>query len=217
MRGRDIKRYSYDYADLYIIATFPSKHYDIENYPAVKNYLLTYGIERLEQTGKTYQVNGQYIKARKKTNNKWFETQDSISYSDDFSKQKIVWGEISDKPKFAIDIYGSYYISNTVFMMTGSNLPYITAILNSPLSEYYFSQVATTTGEGTVRWLKYKIECFPIPPISSIQNDEFEKMIISEEHSESWYSKIEQMVYRLYNMTSEEIAYISDYLSRDKM
>ena len=48
LRGRDIKRYSYEYADLYLIATFPSKHYDIEKYPAVKNYLLSFGMERLE-------------------------------------------------------------------------------------------------------------------------------------------------------------------------
>ena len=66
LRGRDIKRYSYEYADLYLIATFPSKHYDIEEYPAVKEYLLTFGMERLEQTGKEYKKNGEKIKARKK-------------------------------------------------------------------------------------------------------------------------------------------------------
>ena len=46
LRGRDIKRYEYEWADLWIIATFPSRHYDIESYPAVKNYLLSIGIER---------------------------------------------------------------------------------------------------------------------------------------------------------------------------
>ena len=80
LRGRDIKRYGYNWAGLYLIATFPSRHYDIEQYPAVKKYLLSFGIERLEQTGKVHNVNGEKIKARKKTNNKWFETQDSISY-----------------------------------------------------------------------------------------------------------------------------------------
>ena len=80
LRGRDIKRYSYEFADLYIIATFPSKMYNIDDYPAVKEYLLSFGIERLEQTGKVYRLNGTTIKARKKTTNKWFETQDSISY-----------------------------------------------------------------------------------------------------------------------------------------
>lgn len=67
LRGRDIKRYAYNWAGLYLIATFPSRHYDIEMYPAVKQYLLTFGIEKLEQTGKTYIVNGEKIKARKKT------------------------------------------------------------------------------------------------------------------------------------------------------
>ena len=52
LRGRDIKRYAYNWAGLYLIATFPSRHYDIEMYPAVKQYLLTFGIEKLEQTGK---------------------------------------------------------------------------------------------------------------------------------------------------------------------
>lgn len=84
LRGRDIKRYGYNWAGLYLIATFPSCHYDIEKYPAVKKYLLGFGIERLEQTGKSHIVNGEKIKARKKTNNKWFETQDSISYWDNY-------------------------------------------------------------------------------------------------------------------------------------
>ena len=54
LRGRDIKRYGYNWAGLYLIATFPSRHYDIEQYPAVKEYLLSFGIERLEQTGKEH-------------------------------------------------------------------------------------------------------------------------------------------------------------------
>lgn len=83
LRGRDIKRYGYEWAELWLIATFPSCHYNIDEYPAVKQYLLSFGIERLEQTGKTHIVNGKKVKARKKTNNKWFETHDSISYWDE--------------------------------------------------------------------------------------------------------------------------------------
>ena len=44
LRGRDIKRYGYNWAGLYLIATFPSRHYDIEQYPAVKEYLLSFVI-----------------------------------------------------------------------------------------------------------------------------------------------------------------------------
>ena len=88
LRGRDIKRYGYDFADQYIIAAFPSRHYNIDDYQALKTYLLSFGIERLEQTGKEYYIDGEKVKARKKTNNKWFETQDSIGYWDDFLKPK---------------------------------------------------------------------------------------------------------------------------------
>lgn len=82
LRGRDIKRYNYEFADQYIIATFPSRQYNIDNYQALRDYLLSFGKERLEQTGKEYSIKGEKVKARKKTNNKWFETQDSISYWD---------------------------------------------------------------------------------------------------------------------------------------
>ncbi|MCQ2976158.1 MAG: Eco57I restriction-modification methylase domain-containing protein, partial [Bacteroidales bacterium] len=91
LRGRDIKRYGYEWDNLWLIATFPSRHYDIEKYQAVKQYLLTFGIERLEQTGATHIINGISIKARKKTTNKWFEVQDSIAYWEDFCKPKVVY------------------------------------------------------------------------------------------------------------------------------
>ena len=90
LRGRDIKRYGYEFADQYIIATFPSKQYNIDDYQALRKFLLSFGMERLEQTGKEYIINGEKVKARKKTNNKWFETQDNISYWDDFSQPKII-------------------------------------------------------------------------------------------------------------------------------
>lgn len=40
LRGRDIKRYNYEFADQYIIATFPSRQYNIDNYQALRDYLL---------------------------------------------------------------------------------------------------------------------------------------------------------------------------------
>ena len=111
LRGRDIKRYGYDWANLWLIATFPAKNYDIEQYPSVKSYLLSfaepmlreagldwvadgyladYCYQKLAQTGLHIEIAGQRVrigssdeKARKKTSNKWFETQDSISYWDE--------------------------------------------------------------------------------------------------------------------------------------
>ncbi|WP_232281991.1 hypothetical protein, partial [Beggiatoa alba] len=51
LRGRDIKRYGHEWQGLYIIGTLPSLRVDIEKYPAVKEHLLSFGRERLEQTG----------------------------------------------------------------------------------------------------------------------------------------------------------------------
>ena len=163
LRGRDIKRYGYVFADQYLIATFPAKQYDIDDYPALKDYLLSIGMERLEQTGEDHIVNGERIKARKKTNNKWFETQDSISYWDLLSQPKIVWGEISDKTKFCLDSEGKYVPEATTFMLSGDKLTLLLAFLNCSLSEYMFSTIGTTTGVGTVRWKKFKIEQLFVP------------------------------------------------------
>ena len=121
LRGRDIKRYGYTFANLWLIATFPSRKYDIEKYPAIKEHLLSYGIERLEQTGKTYTINGQKVKSRKKTSNKWFETQDSIKYWNEFFKQKIVYREISDSMDACL-VDPGYMLNNKCYLITGDKL-----------------------------------------------------------------------------------------------
>ncbi|MEE3375997.1 MAG: Eco57I restriction-modification methylase domain-containing protein, partial [Candidatus Cryptobacteroides sp.] len=46
LRGRDIKRYGYEWANQFIIATFPSRQYNIDDYPTLKEFLLSFGIER---------------------------------------------------------------------------------------------------------------------------------------------------------------------------
>ena len=205
LRGRDIKRYGYNWADLWLIATFPSRHYDIEMYPAVKAHLLSFGKERLEQTGKKYIINGEDVKARKKTSNKWFETQDSISYWEDFSKQQIVWIELSDEPKFAhVEMIMSV---NTVFFMTGEHILHLLGLLNSKLVTWYFRHcVGTTSGVGTNRWLKYTIEQIPIAPVSS----KLEKLVfdISKNYDEEKNREIDLNVCQLYNLNEEEIAHI---------
>lgn len=161
LRGRDIKRYGYNWADLWLIATFPARHYNIEDYPAVKEYLLSIGKERLEQTGTTHIIEGEKIKSRKKTNNAWFETQDSISYWEDFSKPQIAWLELSDDPKFTL--VENIVSLNTVFIMTGDDIKHILGILNSKLITWYFhSCIGTSSGVGTNRWLKYTIGLIPI-------------------------------------------------------
>lgn len=211
MRGRDIKRYGYEFADKWLIATFPAKHYDIDNYPAIKKYLLSFGMERLEQTGKKYVINGETITARKKTNNKWFETQDQIGYWEDFSKQKIVWGEISDKTKFALDYEGHYYNEATTFYLVGENLKYLLCALNAKISEWQFSRIGTTTGVGTVRWKKYTIGQLLLPHISDNEAKKFSTIVDQMQSEGSFLEKedeINRLIFGVYGLTQEEINFI---------
>ena len=214
LRGRDIKRYAYNWAGLYLIATFPSRHYDIEMYPAVKQYLLTFGIEKLEQTGKTYIVNGEKIKARKKTNNKWFEIQDSISYWEDFSKPKIVWGEISDKSKFAFDFSGEYIPEATTFYLNGEYIEYLLTALNSSVSEWLFSKTGTTTGVGTIRWKKYTIEQLIVAKPNYEQQKEhlaaFENLKSGKMSVSDFKDFSNKLMYKIYELTNEEIRAIEN-------
>ena len=167
LRGRDIKRYSYDWAGLWLIATFPSKHYDIEKYPAVKEYLLSFGMERLEQTGRTYTINGETIKARKKTNNKWFETQDSISYWEDFFKPKIFYADITSHLCFC-ECNDIMFCNNTTYFMISlkEKFPnHLKEYLNSKLIDWYYRTLSVQLGEKAVRMFSIYVLKIPIPKI----------------------------------------------------
>ncbi len=200
LRGRDIKRYGYEFADLWLISTFPSRHYNIDDFPAVKKHLLSFGIERLEQSGKKYLKNGGQISARKRTANKWFETQDSISYWNELNMQKICWIELSDESKFAI--VDELVPLNTVFFMNGKHLLYLLGALNSRVINWYFRHcLGTKSGVGTNRWLKYTVEQLPIPVPDEYGEIESYVKEISEE-------KIEHYLCNLYGLTDEEEKYI---------
>jgi hypothetical protein len=107
LRGRDINAWVTEKEDQYLIGTFPALNLDIDQYPAIKNHLMSFGIEKLEQTGAKHIVNGEEIKARKKTSNKWFETQDQIGYYKEFAKPKIVYPNMTSVFPFTYDETGS--------------------------------------------------------------------------------------------------------------
>ncbi len=205
LRGRDIQKYKSLWSGLYIIGTFPSLKVKIDQYPAVKNHLLKFGKRRLEQSG----LEG----ARKETNNQWYETQDSINYWDDFYKPKIIWGEISDKSKFAYD-ENNYFVEATSFLMTGESLKYLLGMVNSKLLEWYFNQIGTATGVGTNRWKKYTIELLPVIRTNKNEQKIFEELVdraisIPIESNYEIVQKLDELVYRMYRLTDEEISFIS--------
>ena len=208
LRGRDIKRYGYDWAGLYLIATFPSRHYDIEMYPAVKKYLLSFGMERLEQTGKTHIVNGEKVKARKKTNNKWFETQDSISYWEDFNLPKIIWKRVGSIIRFSYDNNRAFGLDSTCFAI-GKNIEFICCMLNSPMGHYLLKD-APKTGTGDLLISVQAVEPIKAPMITQEQNYIFEKALKELIHysSTNKEKEISHKIFDLYNLSLDERKYI---------
>jgi adenine-specific DNA-methyltransferase len=207
LRGRDIKKYSYEFADLYIITTFPSLKIDIESYPAVKQYLLSFGYDRLKQTGD--------IGARKKSNNKWFETQDSIGYWEDFSKQKIIWIELADKGRFAIDISDKFLTLNGTFIMTGNDLEFICAVLNNPITSWHFNTFCISSGVGTNQWRELYVRNLLIPNIPIERRINIERLIknindleIAKKDYKNEIDQVNKLIYNLFNLNDEEISYI---------
>ncbi len=194
LRGRDIKRYGYDWAGLWLINTHNGvkgvmPRIDIDDYPAVKQHLDKYWdkISKRADKGDTpYNLR-------------------NCAYVDDFNQPQIVWIELSDDPKFA---YAENITSvNTVFFMTGDNILHLLGLLNSKLVTWYFHHcIGTTSGVGTNRWLKYTIEQIPMPPVDS----QLEKLSldISKLYDQGTDTEIDLLVCKLYGLGKEETDYI---------
>ncbi|WP_052230894.1 TaqI-like C-terminal specificity domain-containing protein [Lactococcus lactis] len=171
LRGRDIRKNSYEWAGLYIIATFPSRHYDIDDFPAVRDYLLTFDKRKLEQSGQKDIDGIKGNNARKKTNNRWFEVQDSIAYWDDFSQQKILFSEMVSSPQFYLDSQ-KFLVNDTVTFISGENLETLTIFLNSKIIFSIFKLFYAGGGLGNsgIRMKKTFLQKLPLPRVV-IQND----------------------------------------------
>ncbi len=215
LRGRDIKRYSYTFADQWLIATFPSRNYDIEDYPAIKEHFLSFGKDRLEQSGKFVLVDGKKIKARKKTKNKWFETQDTISYWNDFSQQKIVWGVLCLSSQFAF-VEEDFFINAPSPMIVPGN-KYLLAVLNSRLGDWYIRQLGVTRNGGYFEYKPMFVENLPVPILIEEKQVEFiqlvDQIISAKENSQETLmleEKIDNAVYRLYGLNEEEVQFINN-------
>ena len=207
LRGRDIKRYGYDWANLWLIATFPSRHYDIDKYPSIKQYLLSFGIERLEQTGKTYVVDGEKVKARKKTNNKWFETQDSISYWEDFSRPKVMWKIIGCNINFCFD-EGQLICNNAVDIMVGdrNNLIQFVGLMNSKLFDWYLK--LTTEAEVQGGGIQLYVTTLEKTLLKLDFQQDFTDIVYQRIENQITDEAVDKAVFEAYRLTTEEQAFI---------
>ena len=205
LRGRDIKRYGYSWSGLWLINTHNGtkeglERIHIEDYPSIKEHLDNYRLRletRADKGDTPYNLR-------------------NCAYLDLLSQPKIIWGEISDKTKFCLDREGKYVPEATTFMLSGDNLIVLLAFLNCSVSEYMFSTIGTTTGVGTVRWKKFKIEQLYVPRdidenIAQAIMDQCERIInITAQKGSAMEEEriLNSLIYRFYGLSDSEIQYI---------
>ncbi|MGM0587278.1 MAG: Eco57I restriction-modification methylase domain-containing protein [Bacteroidota bacterium] len=209
LRGRDIKRYQYSFSNVYII--FTRQGVDIQNYPAIEEYLYQH-YKDLKPKDKRSEKNG-----RKPGNYEWYEIQDNSAFYTELENEKIVWIEISDRANYSFDDKGMY-LTNSAYFMSGDNLKYLLAVLNSKLSDYYFFQISAQIAGGRKRYTKQYVEQIPIPQIENDLQEPFKNQVnqILQAKDDGFDTsgmeeELEHMVYDLYDLNQDEIGLIEDY------
>lgn len=139
LRGKDIKRYGYDFHDKWLITThngLKEKNIppvDVTKYPSIKAHLDQFypQLAKRQDKGDTpYNLR-------------------NCAYMEDFNKQKIIYPDIMRMPRsvdsltkypyFYFDKEG-YFVEATNFMMNGNDINVIYSFINSDLGFYIFSK-----------------------------------------------------------------------------
>ena len=184
LRGRDIKRYGYDWANLWIINTHNGikgvkPRIDINEYPAVKAHLDQYWdkISKRADKGDTpYNLR-------------------NCAYLDDFLQPKLIYPETTQGAFFAYDETG-IFLDKTCFMMITKYARYIQATLSSQLFEFAYKRIFSSIelGQHGFQYNKHALIKLPIKRFN-----EDDSTIFSEE-----------FFYNQYGITKGEIDYIQN-------
>ena len=213
LRGRDIRRYQAEWAGKWLITTFPPLKVDIDTYRGVKSHLLTFGQDRLEQSGNQLPGGG---KSRKKTNHSWFETQDTTAYHGEFAREKLFWADMSAVGRFAYSDQ-EIYCNGKGYIMAGKSLKYLCAVLNSSLMAWYVQNTAATTGMGLPEWKIVTVERLPIPQISAAAQEPLvalvERILAAKAAdpgavTAAWEGELDGLVYGLYGLSGAEVGVV---------
>lgn len=162
--GKDVKRYKLDYNDLFLI--FTRRGIDIEEYPAIKNYLIQFK-EKL-----TPKNEGQKI-GRKPGDYEWFEIQDTVDFFLEFEKPKLIYPEMAPR-LFAVFDENRYYTNSKAFIITSKNfnLKFLSALLSSKTLFFVFKFLGTPLQGNFYNLSKIFLEQLPICH-ASIEKQQF--------------------------------------------
>lgn len=214
LRGRDIKRYSYEWAGLWLIGThngYTSQNgeqipaIDINDYPALKKHLDSFypKLEKRADKGKTpYNLR-------------------NCAYLEDFEKEILVWKAVGRNMAFSITQKGVYLTAPASFISANLNvLKYLLGILHSKTLQYIIYQRADTTGAGDLMLNNQSLERLPIPKITKENQNLADEIInlvdkilaLKAQNSSADTSQLEKdidnLVFKLYDLNEADISKI---------
>ena len=212
LRGKDIKRYGYDFHDKWLITThngLKEKNIppiDVTKYPSIKAHLDQFypQLAKRQDKGDTpYNLR-------------------NCAYMDDFSKQKIAWSDLARTGNaFVLDESGAITL-NTCYILTLTNdndlkIKYLLSILNSKLCLFYIDIISSKLDSTGYRWFKEFVEKIPVIKdfdykllahlVDSISN--LKKI---NEDTSALENKIDKNIYTLYGLNNDEIEIINNTL-----
>ena len=209
IRGRDIKRYGYEWAGLWLIYIpwhFPYQFDESiqgasekaesafkEQYATVYAHLLQYK-EQLSSRNK----------AETGIRYEWYAMQRwGAKYWQDFLKPKIIWKRVGSILRFGYNDNGALGLDSTCFA-TGKQIEYLCCVLNSPMGHYLLKD-SPKTGTGDLLISVQAVEPIKVPLINEEENSKFKNLFKTHQENE-----INREVYELYNLSEEEIKFIMD-------
>ena len=215
LRGRDIKRYGYDFANLWLIYIpwhFPlqfdssiqgaSKEAEIkfkEQYPTIYSHLLSYkeklAARNKAETGIRYE---------------WYALQRwGANYWDDFYEQKIVFQEMVQEPAFCLDNDIHFFCLDTGRIIIGKKLEYLLCLLNSKVFFFAIKHFygGGGLGESGVRMKHTFFQHFHAY-IPTEEEEFYLKSKITLPISYDTSDDIDKFFYRKYGLEDEEIKLI---------
>ena len=198
LRGRDIKRYSYDWAGLWVINTHNGVKEEgippinIQEYPVLKAHLDQY-VDKLE------------VRADK--GNTPYNLR-NCAYIKDFDRPKVMWKIIGCNINFAFDRDGML-CNNAVNIMTGDErqLLQFVALMNSRLFDWYLK--LTTEAEVQGGGIQLYVTTLETTPLQLSFPDTFCDAINAMTKNEKTIADIECHIYELYGLTAEEITFLN--------
>lgn len=218
LRGRDIKRYSYEWANLWLIYIPWHFPYQFDNtiqgaseiaeaafkkqYPSVYSHMLQFK-EPLSKRNK----------AETGIRYEWYAMQRwGANYWDLFFQPKICWKAVGRNLAFAIVESGIFLTAPASFISAGEHNEFILAMLHSKLGKYFIYQNSDTTGAGDIMLNIQSLTGFPIPK-SSKEYSSIKKIVKSfkeKEPPQIQLEGIDNLIYKMYNFSPLEIELIEN-------